>query len=185
MLITLNRRCDKASESGFQPNLQQENVSSSSNFGQEHGGAESGQEQWRSAPENFMVQGMLGAENQHMGFENRQINGCQNNNYQEDYGLSSDQLVAPNWSKVHQFLRAPRKPPPVAHSGQLQFSNNTPFWNGSSAAPPVADVRPTFFQPVQTQLSSQNYEEKPNKVKIKSIIIIIIYFVNGFVSCIH
>lgn len=109
-----------------------------------------------------------------MGFVSRQINGYQNNNvYQEGYGLRSDQVVAPNWPKVQQFLRVQRKPPPVAQSGQLQFSNNAPYWNASSAAPPVADVRPVFFQPVQ------NCEEKPNKVKIK-LTNSSFYFVSGF-----
>ncbi|KAJ6776397.1 TRANSCRIPTION FACTOR BHLH83-RELATED [Salix koriyanagi] len=44
---------------------------------------------------------------------------------------------------------------------QLQFSNNTPFWNASASA--MNDVRPSCFPLMQPQFATSNFDEKPKQ----------------------
>lgn len=114
---------------------------SNTNF-QEETDTGSGQIPWRS--ENYMLHGILGPENQHQhpGFEN--------------YGTMSYGLTVP------QFLRvAPQKQQPQSHTGQLQFSNNAPFWNATCGTAMVANVRPSLVPPVQPQFPTPSFNEKP------------------------
>ncbi|OWM81218.1 transcription factor bHLH123-like [Punica granatum] len=163
-------RGDKAADSSFRSMLQ-DNMSSNANF-QEDAGTGSGQVQWRS--ENYMLHGILGSDNQHQhsGFENRPVNNSYPNYATANYGLSTNdqhpdhQFLPSNWSKVPQFLRnSPRKQLPQPHgTGQLHFSNNAPFWNATSGAAAVTDVRPSFFPPVQAQFPTPSFDEKPKNL---------------------
>ncbi|GFS33422.1 basic helix-loop-helix (bHLH) DNA-binding superfamily protein [Actinidia rufa] len=102
-------------------------------------------------------QGLLSSENQQQQshFENQPMNNYQ---YQASYGVNTGELLPSSWSKFPQFTRSsPPKQPP--HS-PLQFSNNAPFWNATSA--PMNEVRSSFFPAsLQTQLPPPTFDEKP------------------------
>lgn len=49
------------------------------------------------------------------------------------------------------------KEEPLSH---LHLSNNATFWNSSAAA--MDDVRTSFFSPVQSQILSTTFKDKPN-----------------------
>ncbi|KAK4786624.1 hypothetical protein SAY86_010457 [Trapa natans] len=111
-----------------------------------------------------------------LGFESRPVN----NTYQSyaattnsaglartDHHQDHQQLLQPNWSKVPQFLSvSSRKQPPQQQShaatagGQLHFSNIAAFWNASTAAATVTDVKPGFFPADQAQFPAPSFEKK-------------------------
>lgn len=160
----LDRRGEKVADGSFRSTLQ-DNMSSNGSF-QEETGAGSGQVQWRS--ENYMLHGILGSENQHhqhSGFENRPVNNDNYHNYGTvNYGLTAGDhpsdhqqlLHSNNWSKVPQFLRVTPQKQPQSQTGQLQFSNNAPFWNATGGT-----ARPSLFHPVQARFSAPSFDEKP------------------------
>lgn len=162
LLSWLGRPGDKLADSGFRSMLT-DNMSSNANF-QEETGTGPSQAQWRS--ENYVLHGVLGSGNQHKksGFESRPVNNSYPNYATMNYGLASTdhhpdhQLLQSNWSKVRQF--SPRKQP-QSHTGQLHFSNNAPFWNATSGTAAVTYVKPSFFPPVQAQLPTPSFDEKP------------------------
>ncbi|XXG69570.1 hypothetical protein AAC387_Pa06g2397 [Persea americana] len=79
-------------------------------------------------------------------FDNRSINYMNSNEF------------SPSWPKFSQFLNpsTPKQQP----SNQLQFSNNTPFWNASATS--MSNVRSNFYPFPQNQFLTHNFEEKPN-----------------------
>lgn len=91
-------------------------------------------------------------------FDNRSINYMNSNDF------------SPSWPKFSQFLNpsTPKQQP----SNQLQFSNNTPFWNASATS--MSNVRSNFYPFPHNQFLTHNFEEKPNcsnlsvKVNIQS-----------------
>ncbi|MQM09449.1 hypothetical protein Taro_042322 [Colocasia esculenta] len=73
---------------------------------------------------------------------------------------SEDPSQAATWSRYPQFLKgSPPKQQQQQPTHQLQFSNNTPFWNASAAA--VADARSGFYTPPQAPfVAHQKFDEK-------------------------
>lgn len=119
-----------------------------------------------TSPPANVLQGLLVSDNQ------QQQQQSMNYSYQisSSYGgmnTGADQLMSPSWSnKFPPFLRTspPKQPPQLPphhhhHHGQLHFSNNTPFWNASSAAA-MNDGRPSLFPSLQSQIPLPNFEEK-------------------------
>ncbi|KAL7249428.1 hypothetical protein ACSBR1_011589 [Camellia fascicularis] len=103
-----------------------------------------------------ILHGVLGSDSQQQqqsDFENRPMNYP----YPPSFGLNSDELLPNSWSKYSQFLRT--SPPKQQPHSQLQFSNNTPFWNATAAA--MNDVRPSFFPPLQPPFPPPTFDEKP------------------------
>ncbi|KAJ6753655.1 TRANSCRIPTION FACTOR BHLH123-LIKE ISOFORM X1 [Salix purpurea] len=103
-----------------------------------------------------MLQGLLISDNQaqHCSFENRPMSY----GYGANYGISTNEFL-PSLPKGSQFFR--NSPPKQLSHNQLQFSNNTPFWNASASA--MNDVRPSCFPLMQPQFATSNFDEKPKQ----------------------
>ncbi|KAG1347253.1 transcription factor bHLH123 [Cocos nucifera] len=103
-----------------------------------------------------MLQGLLEPDTrqQQSIYDNRSVN------YQSPmmaYCGSSAESLQHSWAKFPQFLRS--SPPKQQPGNQLQFSNNTPFWNASAAS--MGEVRTGFCHPMPSQFVSQAFEQKP------------------------
>lgn len=89
--------------------------------------------------------------------QQQQLNNStfQQNNF--GIGVTNDyqSQLSSSWAKDPQFLRASS---PKQH--QLQFINNTPYWNAST---PLNEMRPSFFSSLQgAQLPNMpTFEQKP------------------------
>ncbi|MCD9640938.1 hypothetical protein HAX54_026695 [Datura stramonium] len=95
-----------------------------------------------SSPSNMIMQGVLASENHN------------NLSYHHPY----------NQTNYPQFLQS--SPPNQQPSySQLNFSNNTPFWNGAAAA--MNDGRSSFSPSLPTQHASLTANEKPKVRKEK------------------
>ena len=107
-----------------------------------------------------MLQGLLISDNQaqHCSFENRPMSY----GYGANYGISTNEFLP----KGSQFFR--NSPPKQLSHNQLQFSNNTPFWNASASA--MSDVRPSCFPSMQPQFATSNFDEKPKVCKSNNIL---------------
>ncbi|CAK9139758.1 unnamed protein product [Ilex paraguariensis] len=109
-----------------------------------------------------MLQGLLISDNQQQqpNFESRTMNYS----YPSSYGMNTGEVM-PSWSKFPQFLRtSPPKQPPQS---QLQFSNNAPFWNSSTA--PMNDARPSFFPSLQSQPTTTFNEKPQNTSEVREL----------------
>ncbi|KAL5548180.1 hypothetical protein UlMin_003411 [Ulmus minor] len=105
-----------------------------------------------------ILQGLFGPESQ---APEQQSSSSISLPYPANYGMSTNEVLPSNWSKVPQFLRAspPKQPPFNSH---LQFSNNAPFWNAPEAA--MKDVRAGFFPSLQPQFPTPPFNEKPKNI---------------------
>ncbi|RZS06669.1 hypothetical protein BHM03_00037389 [Ensete ventricosum] len=84
-------------------------------------------------------------------YGNRLMNGYQSPT--TSYQGSSNELWQPSWAKFsHQFLKSSL--PKQQSNNQLQFINNTPFWNASAAAS-VSEVRSALCSPANLQFDLQ------------------------------
>ncbi|OMO76653.1 hypothetical protein CCACVL1_15512 [Corchorus capsularis] len=103
-------------------------------------------------------------------FNNRSINYMSPPTAATNYGANVvvNELSSPpppaSWQKLAPFLRpaaasVPKQPPP---SSGLHFSNNTPFWNASTGATAINDVKSSFLPSPQSQFLAQTFDEKPN-----------------------
>lgn len=98
-----------------------------------------------------LLQGLLasGGEQQQQQQQQQQVSAAVGMNYpyNSHFGMNSGELMAggASWSpsKVPQFLRnsPPKGAAAATPHSQLQFSNNTAFWNASD----MKDVRPSYF----------------------------------------
>ncbi|XP_050941671.1 transcription factor bHLH123-like isoform X2 [Cucumis melo] len=96
-----------------------------------------------------LLQGLLAAGGEQQQQPQQQISMGMNFPYNSHFGMNSGELMTggASWSpsKVPQYLR--NSPPKAAAGGnphsQLQFSNNTAFWNASD----MKEVRPSYFAP--------------------------------------
>ncbi|XP_065046257.1 transcription factor bHLH112-like [Musa acuminata AAA Group] len=125
-----------------------------------------GAESWTANPSSDMNQNLLveqhhfssGHESSDAGvgsyqfmYGNRLMNGYQSPT--TSYQGSSNELWQPSWAKFsHQFLKSSH--PKQQSNNQLQFTNNTLFWN-ASAATSVGEIRSALCSPATSQFDLQ------------------------------
>ncbi|XP_028807655.1 transcription factor bHLH123 [Neltuma alba] len=129
-----------------------------------------------SAANPSILQGILAPEasSSSSSFDNNHNRACFNN---FPYGSNNnDQLMASNWPKVSQFLRASPPKQTQHHGGgcggnsQLQFTNNTTFWNASEAPPhhhhqaAIKEPRASFFPSLQPPFHSPNFDAQSKNI---------------------
>ncbi|KAL8046468.1 hypothetical protein ABFX02_08G179200 [Erythranthe guttata] len=112
---------------------------------------------------------LLPAENQYSAFQNRSINCSYSSSGYGGGGATSLSNKYPQFLRTSSTPQPP--PPPESNSSHLHFTNNTPFWNASSAPTTAAAMstdthhaRSSFFPPtpLQTQISAApSFDEKP------------------------
>ncbi|EHA8586877.1 transcription factor bHLH123 [Cocos nucifera] len=104
---------------------------------------------------SMMLQGLLQPDNkpQQSVYDNRLVN-CQSP--MMAHRGSSNELLQYPWAKFPQFLKS--SPPKQQPGNQLQFSNNTPFWNASTAS--TSEVRTGLYPQTPSQFVSQPFEHK-------------------------
>ncbi|KAK9155969.1 hypothetical protein Sjap_003449 [Stephania japonica] len=82
-----------------------------------------------------------------------------------NYGMIMNDLSSPTWPRFPHFLKtsSPPKQQQIVNN-QLNFSNNTPYWNAVSTAspPPNSNNRPSFYPSSQAPLLAPTFfEGKP------------------------
>ncbi|XP_008777138.1 transcription factor bHLH123-like [Phoenix dactylifera] len=106
---------------------------------------------------SVMLQGLLEPDDkpQQSVYDNRLVN------YQSPmmaYRGSSSELLQRSSANFPQFLKS--SPPKQQPGNQLQFSNNTPFWNASAAS--MSEVGTGLYPPTPSQFVSQAFQQKPS-----------------------
>lgn len=89
----------------------------------------------------------------------------------EDYSYgTANYVMNSNESQfmTPQFVRnSSPKQQPLMSQNHLQFSNNAPYWNASSAARVVPDIRASFMPSLQPQFPSSNTNSSFEEIKPK------------------